>query len=44
MGVSEDVIEASWEAMVTALQLELMRLLDSDSASEKAIADYCWTA
>ena len=44
VGVSEDVIGASWEAMVTALQLELMRLLDSDSASEKAIADYCWTA
>jgi 2-isopropylmalate synthase len=44
VGVSEDVIEASWEAMVTALQLELMRLLDSHSAAEQAIADYCWTA
>jgi 2-isopropylmalate synthase len=43
VGVSEDVIEASWEAMVSALQLELMRLLD-DAEVDKAVADYCWTA
>jgi 2-isopropylmalate synthase len=43
VGVSEDVIEASWEAMVSALQLELMRLLD-DADVDKAVADYCWTA
>jgi 2-isopropylmalate synthase len=43
VGVSEDVIEASWEAMVSALQLELMRLLESDSQLDKIVADYCWT-
>ncbi|MDE3198063.1 MAG: citramalate synthase [Acidobacteriota bacterium] len=43
VGVSEDVIEASWEAMVTALQLELMRLLDSAGEIE-AVSEYCWTA
>ena len=44
VGVSEDVIEASWEALVSALQLELMRLLESDSIMEKAVADFCWVA
>jgi len=43
VGVSEDVIEASWEAMVTALQLELMRLLDSENEIA-AVNEYCWTA
>ena len=28
--------------MVSALQLELMRLLD-DAEVDKAVADYCWT-
>src|ERR1700680_3553912 len=40
VGVSEDVIEASWLALVSALQLELMRLLESDSSMDKAVADY----
>ena len=31
VGVSENIIEASWEALVTALQLELMRLLETGS-------------
>ena len=44
VGVSEDVIEASWEALVSALQLELMRLLDTSTEVDKAVADYCWTA
>jgi 2-isopropylmalate synthase len=44
VGVSEDVIEASWEAMVTALQLELMRLMEGDSTADEAVAAYCWTA
>ncbi len=44
VGVSEDVIEASWLALVSALQLELMRLLESDSSMDKAVADYCWGA
>ena len=45
VGVSEDVIEASWEALVTALQLELMRLLESESSSaDKVVAEFCWEA
>src|SRR5665213_929589 len=44
VGVSEDVIEASWEALVTALQLELMRLLETDAQMDKTVADYCWGA
>jgi 2-isopropylmalate synthase len=44
VGVSEDVIEASWEALVSALQLELMRLLETESSTDKVVADYCWTA
>ena len=43
VGVSEDVIEASWEALVSALQLELMRLLETNAGTDKAVADYCWT-
>ena len=44
VGVSEDVIESSWFALVSALQLELMRLLETDASMDKAVADYCWTA
>jgi 2-isopropylmalate synthase len=44
VGVSEDVIEASWYALVSALQLELMRLLESDQNIDKAVAAYCWGA
>ncbi len=40
VGVSEDVIEASWEALVSALKLELMRLLETGTN----VAEYCWTA
>jgi 2-isopropylmalate synthase len=43
VGVSEDVIEASWEALVTALQLELMRLLEGGAEAERVVADYCWS-
>ena len=36
VGVSDDVIEASWNAMVDALRLELMRLADAEAeASEQ---------
>ena len=44
VGVSEDVIEASWEALVTALQLELMRLLETESNAGKVVAEFCWEA
>jgi len=42
VGVSDNVIEASWQALVDALRLELMRLADKDASIEKAVEDYCW--
>jgi 2-isopropylmalate synthase len=44
VGVSENIIEASWRALSDAIRLELMRLLDSSDALEKAVEDYCWGA
>jgi 2-isopropylmalate synthase len=42
VGVSENVIEASWLALVDALRLELMRLSADDPRIEQAVEDYCW--
>ncbi len=42
VGVSDNVIEASWRAMLDALRLELMRLNEKDDSLEKAVEDYCW--
>jgi 2-isopropylmalate synthase len=42
VGVSENVIEASWNALEAALRLELMRLTEQDESIEKAVEDYCW--
>ena len=42
VGVSENVIEASWLALVDAIRLEVMRLTDQDEAVAKAVEDYCW--
>ena len=42
VGVSDDVIEASWMALLDALRLELMRLTEKDESVEKAVEDYCW--
>jgi 2-isopropylmalate synthase len=42
VGVSENVIEASWFALVDALRLELMRLNENDPTIERAVEDYCW--
>jgi 2-isopropylmalate synthase len=42
VGVSDNVIEASWRAMVDAIRLELMRLTEKDDSVEKAVEDYCW--
>jgi 2-isopropylmalate synthase len=42
VGVSENVIEASWLALVDAIRLELMRLTDKDETIEKVMEDYCW--
>lgn len=42
VGVSENVIEASWFALADAIRLELMRMLEKDELVEKAVEDYCW--
>jgi 2-isopropylmalate synthase len=42
VGVSENILEASWNALVDAITLELMRLSDKDESIEKAVEDYCW--
>lgn len=42
VGVSENVIEASWLALVDALRLEIMRLGEKDPSIERAVEDYCW--
>jgi 2-isopropylmalate synthase len=42
VGVSDNVIEASWNALVDAIRLELMRLTEHDDSIEKAVEDYCW--
>ena len=42
IGVSENIIEASWRALSDALRLELMRILDSSDEPERTVAEYCW--
>jgi len=42
VGVSENVIEASWFALVDAMRLELMRLDEKDPNVQQAVEDYCW--
>jgi 2-isopropylmalate synthase len=42
VGVSENVVEASWFALVDALRLELMRLSEKDKNIERVVEDYCW--
>lgn len=42
VGVSDNVIEASWLALVDALRLELMRLAETDANVAKMVEDYCW--
>jgi 2-isopropylmalate synthase len=41
-GISDNIIDASWRALVDALRLELMRLLDSQPSSKQPVADYSW--
>ncbi len=38
-GISDNVIDASWRALVDALRLELMRLLDTYAPSELAVVE-----
>ncbi len=42
VGVSDNVIEASWRAMIDAIRLELMRLTEQDETIDKVVEDYCW--
>jgi len=42
VGVSDNVIEASWHALVDAIRLELMRLTEEDESVDKVVEDYCW--
>jgi 2-isopropylmalate synthase len=43
VGISDNVIDASWLALVDALRLELMRLLDETNEPAKVSArDYSW--
>jgi 2-isopropylmalate synthase len=44
VGISDNVVDASWHALVDALRLELMRLRDRDhgDAVEPVVQDYSW--
>ena len=42
VGVSDNVIEASWCALVDAIRLELMRLIEQDESVDRVVEDYCW--
>lgn len=42
VGVSDNLIEASWHALVDAIRLELMRLTEQDENIDKVVEDYCW--
>ena len=42
VGVSENIIEASWLALADAIRLELMRLTEKDETIDRAVEDYCW--
>ncbi len=42
VGVSENVLEASLNALVDSVRLELLRLAEQDESVEKVVEDYCW--
>lgn len=42
VGISDNVIDASWRALVDALRLELMRLLETDERTGSMVRDYSW--
>jgi 2-isopropylmalate synthase len=42
VGVSDNVIEASWRALLDAIRLELMRLTERDETIDRVVEDYCW--
>jgi 2-isopropylmalate synthase len=42
VGVSDNIIEASWKALVDAIRLELARLTEVDPSVARVVEDYCW--
>ena len=42
VGVSDNVLEASWNALADSVRLELRRLAEQDQSIEKMVEDYCW--
>ena len=42
VGISDNVIAASWHALVDAIRLELMRLREKDERQDQLIEDYSW--
>ena len=43
VGISDNVIDASWRALVDALRLELMRLLEEKHGTDgKTVGDFSW--
>jgi 2-isopropylmalate synthase len=42
VGISDNVIDASWRALVDALRLELMRLLEKGKTNNMAVRDFSW--
>jgi 2-isopropylmalate synthase len=42
VGVSENVIEASWLALLDAIRLELMRITEKDESVQHALEEYGW--
>ncbi len=42
VGISDNVIDASWRALVDALRLEIMRLTEEDEPANAMTPDYSW--
>jgi 2-isopropylmalate synthase len=42
VGISDNVIAASWHALVDALRLELMRLREKEQVQDQLVEDYSW--
>ncbi len=42
VGVSDNVLEASCNALLDSVRLELLRLAERDESVEKVVEDYCW--
>ena len=40
VGVSDDVLEASWNALVDSIRLELLRLTTDDKDLKETLEDY----